>query len=222
MENAELKRFMGNVDIVPGGCWLWTRPLNSGGYGSFYPSGTPRKSVGAHRWAYERFVGPIPEGMDIDHVKARGCTNRHCVNPAHLEPVTRSENLRRGAGRGKPTHCKRGHPLEGDNVYQIPGGGRACRRCRYETNREIRERVVQDPEKLAAIRAADAAAARARRTEQRGGAPAKPNGEKTHCAQGHPYAGDNLMLAPNGARRCRECARQANARAYAKRRAATK
>jgi hypothetical protein len=58
------------------------------------------------------------------------------------------------------------------------------------------------PEKLAGIRAADAAAARARRTEQRGGAPAKPNGEKTHCAQGHPYAGDNLMLAPNGARRC--------------------
>lgn len=67
------------------GCWEWTGPKTAGGYGLF-------AQTSAHRAVYERLRGPIPEGLDLDHL----CRNRGCVNPAHMEPVTRSENLRRG------------------------------------------------------------------------------------------------------------------------------
>lgn len=74
-------------------CWLWQGHVRPDGYGQ------AGRSELAHRWSYETFVGPIPEGMHLDHV----CRVRACVNPAHLEPVTREENLRRGRrDRGKP------------------------------------------------------------------------------------------------------------------------
>ncbi len=76
-------------------CWLWTGSLNSAGYGGF--STGPTRDL-AHRWAYAHEVGPIPEGLDLDHL----CRVKRCVNPAHLEAVTRAENLRRAreASRG--------------------------------------------------------------------------------------------------------------------------
>jgi hypothetical protein len=90
------ERFDAKVDFRgPNECWLWTG-ATSKGYGSFRPGGMATPAV-AHRLAYERWVGPIPEGMEIDHVKARGCRSRRCVNPAHLEPVTGLENSRREA-----------------------------------------------------------------------------------------------------------------------------
>lgn len=74
-------------------------------------------------------VGPIPEGMDLDHT----CRNRGCVNPEHLEPVTTQVNTLRGIGptaeNARKTHCKHGHPLEGDNLYVDPEGKRKCRAC---------------------------------------------------------------------------------------------
>jgi hypothetical protein len=73
-------------------CWLWTGGL-SRGYAMFWLDG---KNVKAHRFAYELLVGPIPEGLVLDHVVARGCKWRHCVNPAHLEPVTERVNILRG------------------------------------------------------------------------------------------------------------------------------
>lgn len=73
-----------------GECWLWTGTIALNGYGLIYRQGGPL--VGAHRLAYEVHVGPIPKGYELDHL----CRVRRCVNPAHLEPVTHSENVRRG------------------------------------------------------------------------------------------------------------------------------
>lgn len=86
------------------GCWRWLRGKSSGGYGMAWikVDGVPKR-VYAHRLVYERHKGAIPEDMTLDHVKARGCRYRDCVNPDHLEPVTHAENSRRGA-RAKLSH----------------------------------------------------------------------------------------------------------------------
>lgn len=80
-------RFWTKVAITPS-CWLWLAATNQNGYGTFSHESRPCK---AHRFAYELLVGPIPEGLVLDHL----CRVRNCVNPSHLEPVTQVENLRR-------------------------------------------------------------------------------------------------------------------------------
>ena len=111
-------------------CWLWTGSLNAKGYSQFKVGDT---NVAGHRWAYERFVGPIPDGLTIDHVWDRGCTNRSCVNPAHLEAVTNRENLMRGNGacavNARKTHCKHGHEFTPENTGTRKDGNRYCKTC---------------------------------------------------------------------------------------------
>lgn len=206
------------ISVEPSGCWFWTGSRFSNGYGYFQVQSKPRKAALAHRWLYERIVGPIPDGMDLDHL----CRVRHCVNPAHLEPVSRSENLRRSPGlmgqaQRKKTHCPRGHPYDETNTY-LHLGRRHCRACRDEETRNRRAAMKDDPEALRTYREADAARAREYRTRLRGGTPAQPNAEKTHCKNGHPLSGDNLWVDGSGARRCRQCRREASTRAYRKRR----
>lgn len=112
------------------GCWLWIGATSSGGYGQFQESPNPKKKVSAHRASYEYFVGPIPPGMQIDHL----CRVRCCVNPAHLEPVTNRENGLRGnsglINRSK-THCRKGHPFEAWNLIPrfLRKGQRVCLTC---------------------------------------------------------------------------------------------
>lgn len=106
------------ADIGP--CWLWTASIDTGGYGSVQHGG---RVVPAHRAVYEVLVGAIPEGKHLDHL----CRVTACVNPAHLEPVTRSQNMRRGRTRRDDTHCRAGHPF-GAEVDKH--GYRVCVACR--------------------------------------------------------------------------------------------
>ena len=78
-------------------CWEWTSAIDTYGYGIFQRSHPKRQSVKAHRVSYELSVGPIPNGLTLDHL----CYNTKCVNPKHLEPVTKSENSIRAAARRK-------------------------------------------------------------------------------------------------------------------------
>lgn len=91
-------RLLDKVQFQPNGCWLFTGYLNKDGYGKIRVGrrgdGTA-KSMYAHVVCYEELVGPVPEGLELDHVKER-CTSRACCYPDHLEPVTHLENIRRG------------------------------------------------------------------------------------------------------------------------------
>lgn len=109
-------------------CWLWTGPLSDSGYGLLIEKrGGSQTNHRAHRWSYEHHVGPIPDGLVIDHL----CRVRHCVNPLHLEPVTSAENIRRGVSfNGSKTHCKRGHEFTEANTGYQNGGYRYCRTCK--------------------------------------------------------------------------------------------
>lgn len=110
-------------------CWLWRGAVNQGGYGVFR-SGEGNKNVLAHRYAYTMEVAAVAEGLDLDHL----CRVRNCVNPNHLEPVTRAENLRRGdrPKRKKPlkSACVRGHDFVEGNMVIIKNGWRRCLLCR--------------------------------------------------------------------------------------------
>jgi len=107
------ERFWPKVEKTDG-CWLWRGCILKTGYGAFYlKKNGVRKSMRAHRVAYELVVGPIADGLTLDHL----CRVTTCVNPQHLEPVTLAENIRRAV---RPT-CKRGHPKV--------AGDRQCRTC---------------------------------------------------------------------------------------------
>lgn len=110
-------------------CWNWLGHIGDTGYGRVYQPAT-RRTGHAHRVAYETFVGPIPAGMQLDHL----CRNRACCNPAHLEPVTAFINVRRGQSPAmqarRRTHCAKGHPFALHGV--VRHGRRICRTCQND------------------------------------------------------------------------------------------
>lgn len=109
-----------------GGCWLWTGTLTDKGYGTVSYNAQTQY---VHRLMYELERGTIPDGHEIDHL----CRNRACCNPAHLEPVTGAENVRRGISPStlfnRTGRCQRGHILAAVGVYVSPKGHRMCRGC---------------------------------------------------------------------------------------------
>lgn len=129
-------RFWSKVAPEPNsGCWLWTASTDAAGYGSYFvkPGAARGRCMGAHRAAYRALVGEIPHKFDLDHL----CRTPSCVNPAHLEAVTRLVNVRRGLKGILTTHCKRGHDYADARVYQVTRGWRrSCRECGNQTERE--------------------------------------------------------------------------------------
>jgi hypothetical protein len=117
------------------GCWLWqgARFANTG-YGAV--AGRDRRQRLAHRSSYRLIVGPIPDGLQLDHL----CRVRSCVNPAHLEPVTARENIRRSPIHvGAAAACPAGHEYTAENTYRVRGR-RYCRECMRRRRREYRDR----------------------------------------------------------------------------------
>lgn len=123
------------------GCWLFLGSRTSEGYGRIRDGGRVRF---AHRAAYEKLIGPVPEGLTLDHVRSRGCQYKNCWNPDHLEPVSSIENIRRG-GSSIKTSCPQGHPYDGHNKK----GGRICLTCRRLQNNRSHHRRANERERQA-------------------------------------------------------------------------
>lgn len=160
-EEVYRRRFLSRIRKVVrvpalgrGACWEWQASLTKGGYGRFVVGGRKaRRFDYAHIYAYTTFVGPVPDGLELDHL----CRNRRCCNPDHLEAVTHQENLARSPihpffnadirdalrqARPRRTHCKHGHALTADNR----GNNGRCKECNrlhakrhYDSNRTNNE-----------------------------------------------------------------------------------
>jgi len=142
------ERFWANVNrSAPASCWEWQAHRSRDGYGRLRaqaPGSGEARMVSAHRVAYELSVGPVPEGLQLDHL----CRNRACCNPAHLEPVTCQDNVRRGisppAAHAAQAECINGHPFDEANTYFWRARrSRACRACgRAATARYIQRKAA--------------------------------------------------------------------------------
>lgn len=140
-KEPDIVRFERSYRKLESGCWEWLLSKGQDGYGMFWSNTVrrinlrkpPRKprfgaTITAHRWAYLKLKGPIPAGLEVDHL----CGNRWCVNPEHLEAVPHLTNILRGRN-STATHCKRGHEFAGDNLV-FANGRRRCRICRNKAN----------------------------------------------------------------------------------------
>lgn len=171
-----------------GPCWIWLGAKYSNGYGRFHIAkvhGRDQVAL-AHRAAYLLLAGRIRRGLEPDHL----CRVRACVKaiadkhgPAHLELVTHRENLLRGdtttARHAAKTHCPKGHPYSGDNLFYDADGGRRCRECLHQRN--IASYRRKHPDSI--------------------GRPIT----RTHCPAGHEYTEANTYVDPKGHRHCRTC-----------------
>ena len=144
-----LERFLAYIEITPT-CWIWRGRIHPMGYGCLDVKepgklrGRPRP---IHQIAHELFVGPIPEGLEPDHLCHTAdksclggptCPHRRCGNPEHLELVTHKENMSRSSPARK-THCPKGHLYdEANTAYQGPKQGRKCRTCARECERRAK------------------------------------------------------------------------------------
>lgn len=139
-ENLEIKFWRHTMPEPNSGCWLWVGDRDMGGYGilTIYEASVRVARLRAHRLSYELFKGPLSAELDLDHLchtynrtceGGRTCVHRCCVNPDHVDPVTKEENGRRAGNR--ISHCPRGHLYSADNIGPSHGG-RRCLTCHRE------------------------------------------------------------------------------------------
>lgn len=164
-------------------CWIPRYKPTKSGYVHVIVEGRHWRM---HRLTYEEYVGPIPQGLELDHL----CRRKECCNPKHLESVTHAENIKRSPtsptnkGVANRSHCKRGHEMSGDNVLFRPTGARRCRQCR-DIQRE-KDRIKNKKERI------------------------RKSDFLTRCKNGHEMTEDNTYHHPPGAyRECRQCRREA-------------
>jgi len=125
-------------------CWIWRGYIEKNGYGKVT---VDTRRDWAHRHMYRLIVGEIPVGLELDHT----CRNTYCINPAHLEPVTHAENMRRAPYsactiHGVKTHCPQGHPYSGDNLI-VWGGFRYCRTCQNKYKKAYKAKIRNEKHK---------------------------------------------------------------------------
>lgn len=170
ISNADWDRFLSKVVVSDEGIWTWAAHLGTEGYGSFHVGGKHGPMTQAHRLAYTVLVGPIPAGMDLDHVRhneayklglcagGEGCQHRREVDPDYLVPRRREENWLLGAASSSgpllTNRCKWGHPLVGENVrIEVRKGGTEVRVCRACKRRAYHESVARKRERKASSEA---------------------------------------------------------------------
>ena len=136
--DRQKERLWQRIDTT-GPCWEW-EGCRVVGYGKVYAGG---RTWRVHRLVWELLVGPIPDGMVLDHL----CHNRACSNPDHLQVTTQRENITRGGTLPamwlRQTHCVNGHPLSGDNLGTGSDGERRCKTCHRDRQREYARRNRQ-------------------------------------------------------------------------------
>ena len=174
----------------PDECWNWPI-IGKDGYTTVHYGGRYQRG---HRAVYQELVGPIPVGLELDHL----CRHPGCVNPAHLEPVLPRVNKLRGVGaaaiNARKTTCRYGHPLTAAK------GRRKCRVCALAAQsrwQAARTHCRNGHEYAVAGTRTDASGRRICR-----------GCELTHCKRGHPFDMENTAIEPNGSRRCRACCRE--------------
>lgn len=142
--NDYRQAMMDRVEIRPNGCWRWKLGVDKDGYAVW---DTPRQSKykeqfggtnRAGRIMYILTKGEIQKGLELDHI----CNIRRCINPDHLQPLTRQENQSFAISYGSTkTECKNGHEFTEDNTYIPKDGERCCRTCNRERQRERTRRL---------------------------------------------------------------------------------
>jgi hypothetical protein len=154
LNHDPVARFWEKVDKRdPDECWPWRAAIEPSGYPTYRATYQGVRFTKAHRFAYHITVGPVPDGLDLDHLchtrdedcrAGNECPHRRCCNPAHLEPVTERVNVLRGrsasADNARKMRCDHGHLLAGDNLRIEPDGSRRCRTCNRTNQRRYKQR----------------------------------------------------------------------------------